>query len=228
MSLREIVLDTETTGLSPDKGHRIVEIACAELIDFVYTGNHYHVYINPERDVPIEASNVHGLHLDFLMKHPVFYDHVHTFLDFVQDSPLVIHNAPFDMKFLNYELQKTKRLHLKNPVIDTLQIARKKFPGSPATLDALCKRFNIDLKDRTKHGALIDVLLLSKVYIDLTDRRVPSLGIEENPIRKQNDNTTRKIYPKRSLPLSSRLTEKESAFHDEFIKTLKGNPLWYL
>lgn len=175
--MREICLDTETTGLDPFSGHRIVEIGAVEMINQVRTGNHFHVYLNPERDMPREAENIHGLSISFLSDKPKFREIARAFLEFIGDDPLVIHNAAFDLKFLNAELD-VARLPTIDPAraTDTVLIARKKFPGSPANLDALCKRFNIDTSARTKHGALLDAELLAEVYLELTGGRQTSLG----------------------------------------------------
>ena len=166
--MRELCLDIETTGLDPRSGHRIVEIAAIELVNKVRTGNFFHSYVNPRRDMPQEAFKIHGISGEFLRDKPIF-DHIaNKFLDFVKDTKIVIHNAAFDTKFINYELKiiGLPELNMKN-VIDSLTIARQKFPGSPASLDALCRRFNVDLTKRTKHGALLDTELLCEVYIEL-------------------------------------------------------------
>jgi DNA polymerase III subunit epsilon len=167
IAMREIALDTETTGLDPSSGHRVVEIGCVELMGHVRTGNHFHTYLNPERDMPREAENIHGLSSTFLADKPLFKTIARAFLEFIGDDPLIIHNAAFDLKFLNAELNA-----LDLPLIefaratDTVLIARRMFPGSPANLDALCKRFNIDTSARTKHGALLDAELLADVYLE--------------------------------------------------------------
>ena len=174
--MREVVLDTETTGLDPKNGHRITEIGCVELFDHVPTGRVYQVYINPERDVPKEAEAICGLPTEFFFDKPKFHEVVDEFLDFIGNDKLVIHNASFDIKFLNAELVKVGKRQLSiDNTIDTLLLARKMFPGSPASLDALCKRFNVDLSVRTKHGALLDCQLLSEVYINLLGGRQSSL-----------------------------------------------------
>lgn len=176
---REIVLDTETTGLDPFSGHRIVEIGCVELIDGLRTGKNFHTYLNPERDMPPEAFRVHGLSEQFLSVKPVFAEKIDEFLEFIADSMLVIHNAAFDMKFVNFELDQLGFAAISmERTIDTVLIARKKFPGSPANLDALCKRFNIDLSERTKHGALLDAELLSDVYLELMGGRQSALLLD--------------------------------------------------
>ncbi|MEX2642434.1 MAG: DNA polymerase III subunit epsilon [Acetobacterales bacterium] len=166
--MREVVLDTETTGLDPDGGDRIIEIACVELIDQLPTGAVYHQLINPERDVPAEAVAVHGISNERLASEPVFAATVDAFVEFIGDSPLVIHNAVFDMRFINCEFGLCGRPAIpSNRAVDTLAIARQKFPGAPASLDALCKRFEIDLAEREKHNALVDARLLARVYLEL-------------------------------------------------------------
>ncbi|MBF0252029.1 MAG: DNA polymerase III subunit epsilon, partial [Alphaproteobacteria bacterium] len=176
--MREIALDTETTGLNPKSGHRVVEIGCVEMVNHIATGEVFHVYINPERDMPEEAFRVHGLSEAFLRDHPVFAKVVDDFLEFVGDAPLVIHNAAFDMGFLNAELEKAGRPKLEMArAVDTVQIARKKFPGAQANLDALCKRFGIDNSNRELHGALLDARLLADVYLELMGGRQTGLGL---------------------------------------------------
>ena len=168
--MREVVLDTETTGLNPKRGDRIVEIGCVELINHLETGNYFHEYINPERDMPEKAQAVHGLSEKFLSDKPIFSDISKSFTEFIGTSPLIIHNAEFDVGFINWELQRIHFQPLKmERVIDTLLLARKQFPGSPANLDALCRRFQINNSDRDLHGALIDAKLLAEVYLELID-----------------------------------------------------------
>lgn len=177
--IREIVLDTETTGFEPSKGHRLVEIGCLELMNHLPTGKVYHQYINPDRDMPADAFRVHGLSTEFLADYPRFSEIASDFLAFIGDSPLVIHNAAFDMKFLNHELKVHSFSEITyDRAIDTVLIARKKFPGSPASLDALCKRFKIDNSSRTLHGALLDSELLAEVYLELLGGRQSDFGIE--------------------------------------------------
>jgi DNA polymerase-3 subunit epsilon len=179
--MREICFDTETTGLDPNDGHRLVEIGGVELINRVPTGETYHVYLNPERDMPVEAFNIHGLSEAFLVDKPLFADVVEDFLDFVGDATLVIHNAAFDMKFVNAELKACGRPPLPmRQALDTVQLARSKFPGAQVNLDALCKRFGIDNSARTKHGALLDAELLAEVYIELTGGRQSGLGFGDD------------------------------------------------
>jgi DNA polymerase-3 subunit epsilon len=169
--MREIVLDTETTGLDPSEGHRIVEIACIELLHHVPTGRRFHRYVNPERDMPVDALAVHGLTVEFLAQQPLFPAIVDELLMFIGSDPLVIHNAEFDLAFLNAELARVKREPINAGFIDTLALARRRFPGSPASLDALCRRFAIDLSDRLEHGAQIDCTLLAAVYLELLGGR---------------------------------------------------------
>ena len=175
--MREIVLDTETTGFEPSEGHRLVEIGAIELINHIATDKVFHQYINPERNMPEGAFNVHGLSEEFLSDKPLFTDVVDAFLDFIGDDPLVIHNAAFDMKFLNFELQKAGYDVLKNDPIDTLMIARRKNPGGRNSLDELCKRYNVDNSGRTLHGALLDSELLAEVYIELIEARQTGMDL---------------------------------------------------
>lgn len=225
--MREISLDTETTGLDPYSGHRIVEIGCVELVNHVRTGNHFHIYLNPERDMPEEAYRVHGLSREFLSDKPLFRDIADAFLEFIQKDTLVIHNVPFDMKFINAELEKLgyPRLPMENTV-DTVPMARKKFPGSPANLDALCKRFNIDNSTRTKHGALLDAELLADVYLELRGGRQSSLGLaaEKQSAAEQaaEDEASQSSFPKRSFALS----DDERRTHDAFLEEHIKEPLW--
>ena len=229
--MREIALDTETTGLDPASGHRVVEIGCVEMMGHVRTGSHFHTYLNPERDMPREAENIHGLSSEFLKDKPTFKIVARAFLEFIGDSPLVIHNAGFDLKFLNAELNA-----LDLPLIDyaratdTVLIARKMFPGSPANLDALCKRFNIDLSARTKHGALLDAELLADVYLELKGGRQSSLlgkASETAPTDHAGQLTHDLAFtghtniPERQFPPSS----EERAAHKAMVEKLK-NPLW--
>jgi DNA polymerase-3 subunit epsilon len=176
--MREIVFDTETTGLDPKSGHRIVELGCVELLNHLPTGNSFHRYLNPERDVPDEVVRVHGLTWEFLSKHPTFSEVVADFLDFLGDGHIVAHNASFDMGFLNHELGLLGFPPIPmSRVTDTVQMARRKFPGASASLDALCKRFDIDLSARDKHGALLDAQLLAEVYLELVGGRQPGLEL---------------------------------------------------
>jgi len=225
--MREIVLDTETTGFDPQTGDRIVEIGAVELMGHVATGKTYHQYINPERSMPDEAFQVHGLGDDFLRDKPKFAAVGQAFLDFVGDSKMIIHNAAFDMKFLNFELGKMGLRQLPwEQAIDTLAIARKKFPGSPSSLDALCRRFGIDNSSRTLHGALLDSEILAEVYLELIGGKQPDFGLS-NSGGQNNGNTGEAWAPRpRPTPLPSRLSEKENAAHAEFVSKLGGDVLW--
>ena len=226
--MREIVLDTETTGLDPFSGHRLVEIGCVELINHIRTGNHFHIYLNPERDMPREAENVHGLSAEFLKDKPLFSTVASSFLEFIGDSPLVIHNAGFDLKFLNAELDALGLPQIEFArAIDTVIMARKKFPGSPANLDALCKRFNVDTSSRTKHGALVDAELLAEVYLELLGGRQASLDklMGANAVADKEEAVLgfsgHTDLPPRSFPPTS----DEFAAHKAAIEKLK-NPIW--
>jgi DNA polymerase-3 subunit epsilon len=225
--MREIVLDTETTGFDPAEGDRIVEIGAVELWNHMPTGKTYHQYINPERTMPQGAFEVHGLGDDFLRDKPVFKNIAQDFVDFVGADVMVIHNASFDMKFLNAELSL-----LGLPVLpmaqslDTLAIARKRFPGSPASLDALCRRFNIDNSSRTLHGALLDSEILAEVYLELIGGKQPDFALSDTP-KNQSVNQTAEWRPsRRPNLLTSRLTEKEKAAHTEFLDKMGGAVLW--
>jgi len=223
--MREIVLDTETTGFKPEEGHRLVEIGCIELVNHVATGERFHVYLNPERDMPPEAFAVHGLSSDFLADKPLFNDVAGDFLAFIGDAPLVIHNAAFDMAFLNWELKIAGYPTMpKDRAVDTLLMARQKFPGSPATLDALCKRFGVDNSNRTLHGALLDAQLLAEVYLELRGGRQAGLALASGPVAKSGGPAVRIERPFRE-PRRFALSEEETAAHADLLKKLK-NPLW--
>ncbi|EIE50059.1 DNA polymerase III subunit epsilon [Citreicella sp. 357] len=226
--MREIVLDTETTGFEPETGDRIVEIGAVELFNHVATGKTYHQYINPERSMPQGAFEVHGLGDDFLRDKPVFASVADDFLAFIGESRLVIHNASFDVKFLNAELKWAGRPLLpKDSAIDTLEIARRKFPGSPASLDALCRRFNIDNGARTLHGALLDSEILAEVYLELIGGKQPDLVL--SPVRQSgNDGATDDDWrpTRRPTPLPSRLSDAEKAAHAAFVANLGDSALW--
>ncbi|KIN62832.1 DNA polymerase III, epsilon subunit [Sulfitobacter noctilucicola] len=225
--MREIVLDTETTGFDPQTGDRIVEIGAVELMGHVATGRTYHQYINPERSMPQGAFEIHGLGDEFLADKPKFAEVGRAFLEFIGDAKLVIHNAAFDIKFLNAELSWMKLPQIPwEQAIDTLEIARKRFPGSPASLDALCRRFNIDNTARTLHGALLDSEILAEVYLELIGGRQPDFGLSSANEGSDVSATTHWTPRPRSRPLPSRLTESEAAAHAEFISKLGGNPLW--
>ena len=234
--MREIVLDTETTGLDPAQGDRIVEIGCLELVNRLPTGKTYHVYINPERDMPREAEAVHGLSENFLSDKPLFADIADEFVAFVKGAALIIHNARFDMKFLNAELAKLGRDDLReNEIIDTLDMARKKFPGAPASLDALCRRFGVDNSNRDLHGALIDSELLAGVYLELSGGRQPGLVFQADAAKaeagRETAQVTEALHPKqprrrRDTALASRLSDDERAAHRAFLQALPQRALW--
>lgn len=222
--MREIVLDTETTGMDPVKGDRLVEIGCVELMNHLPTGKHYHIYLNPERDIPAEATAVHGITNDFVKDKPTFGEVVGDFLDFIGDAKLVIHNAEFDMKFLNAELKTFGFPSLDNRrVLDTLKMAREKFPGSPANLDALCRRFGIDNSSRTYHGALLDSQLLAEVYLELLGGRQQGLAIVETHIMAEATVISgNRAY---RAPRVFAPSEQELSLFEELLGKLK-NPLW--
>jgi DNA polymerase-3 subunit epsilon len=220
--MREIVLDTETTGLDPASGHRIVEIGCVELFNHVPTGRTLQRLINPERSMPTAAFEVHGHSDEVLAKQPTFDKVVEELLEFIGDAPLVIHNAAFDMGFLNAELALLKREAIpETRAIDTVSLARRKFPGAPASLDALCKRFAIDLSARDKHGALLDAQLLAAVYLELIGGRQPGLGLDSASAAVQVAVAQTRARPARLFPPSA----AEIAAHEEFVATLK-DAIW--
>ncbi|MCK5166568.1 MAG: DNA polymerase III subunit epsilon [Rhodospirillaceae bacterium] len=222
--MREIALDTETTGLDPRAGHRIVEIGCVEMINRVATGKVYHQYINPERDMPAEAEAIHGLSESFLSTHPVFEKTTDDFLEFIGSSQLVIHNAEFDMRFINAELALLEREPIPmERTTDTVRMARRKFPGAPANLDALCRRFNIDNSNRELHGALLDARLLADVYLELTGGRQTDLGLATAGAMTASgdDGATRTQREARVFAPSA----EEEAAHAAFLDTLT-NPIW--
>ncbi len=226
--MREIVLDTETTGLDPLSGHRIVEIGAVELWHQVPTGRVYHQYINPERPMPEEAYRVHGLGDAFLSDKPVFTAIVREFLDFIADAKLVIHNAEFDMRFINAELEWCG-LHAlpSEQAIDTLAIAKRRFPGSPASLDALCRRFGIDNSMREKHGALLDSEILAEVYLELVGGKQPDFGLSTAARAVSTGVAGDEWRPRpRPRPLPSRLTDAEKAAHAAFVEELGEGALW--
>ena len=225
--MREIVLDTETTGFEPDEGDRIVEIGAVELHNHLPTGRTFHQYINPQRAMPEGAFAVHGLGDDFLRDKPVFADIAQPFLDFIGDAKLVIHNAAFDMKFLNAELGWAKRPALPaDCAIDTLAMARRKFPGSPASLDALCRRFGIDNSARTLHGALLDSEILAEVYLELIGGRQPDFALGSGLTRTAGQPETEWRPRPRPVPLAPRLTEAEAAAHAAFVAQLGDDAVW--
>ena len=227
--MREIVLDTETTGLDPKTGDRIVEIGAVELFNHMPTGHFFHKYLNPERPMPQEAFAVHGLSDDFLKDKPRFVDIMDEFLSFVGNSKMVIHNASFDMGFINAELKGAGGIGFpKEQAIDTLVMARKKFPGAQNSLDALCRRFSIDNSGREKHGALLDSELLSDVYLELIGGRQPDLVLSTDHDEKtiENGRIYRNVLKKRTKKLKSLITESEKENHKKFLETLGEENLW--
>lgn len=228
--MREIVLDTETTGFDPAEGHRIVEIGAVELFNHLPTGRTYHQYINPERPMPKEAFEVHGLGDDFLRDKPVFATIGAAFLEFIADAQLVIHNAAFDMRFLNFELQRAGLPELPAArATDTLLISRQKFPGSPASLDALCRRFGVDNSAREKHGALLDSEILAEVYLELIGGRQPDFALNTVAQTRSRDDATNGTAWRpgaRPEPLPSRITPAEAAAHEAFVAKLGDAAIW--
>ena len=226
--MREIVLDTETTGLSPDNGDRIVEIGCVELINHVPTNNTYQVYLNPEKDMDPGAEKVHGLTNEFLLDKPKFIEIADSFLDFIGDSNLIAHNADFDINFLNSELVRAKKDKINNDrVVDTLKIARSKFPGARNSLDALCKRFFVDNSNRSLHGALLDSELLAEVYLELVGGKEPNLELSTNTIKKDNKSQNRAPnVSARKNKLKSRITDIDEKNHRDFLASLPKESLW--
>jgi DNA polymerase-3 subunit epsilon len=224
--VREIVVDTETTGLDPQSGHRIVEIAAIELMHHVPTGRKFHCYVNPERDMPMDAYAVHGLSEEFLVAHSPFAAVIDEFLAFVGDAPLVIHNAEFDIAFLNAELARAGRPSLASNYVDTLSLARRRFPGAPASLDALCRRFAIDLAVREKHGAEIDCGLLADVYVELLGGRQPGLDFATVETAGALDLTSFEDRPIRP-PRPHAATPEELAAHRALLATI-SNAMWNL
>jgi len=229
--MREICLDIETTGLDPKDGHKIIEIACVELVNKIKTGKFFHCYVNPRREVPQEAFAIHGISTEFLQDKPIFDHIVYEFLDFIGNTPIIIHNAAFDTKFLNHELKNIGLEPLKKEnIIDSLLLARAKFPGSPASLDALCKRFNIDLSRRTKHGALLDTELLCDVYVELMGGLQTGLGFDAAKkvekvaeiVEITEEKKSKNILEKRDFAVSQSDLEK----HKEFILKNFKNNLW--
>ncbi|MBI1203163.1 MAG: DNA polymerase III subunit epsilon [Rhodopseudomonas sp.] len=226
--MREIVLDTETTGLDPNKGDRLVEIGCVELLNRIPTGATFHAYLNPERDMPAEAFAVHGLSIDFLKNHKRFAEVADDFLNFIGDeAPLVIHNASFDHGFLCAELKRIDRpLIARDRLVDTLALARRKHAAGPYNLDALCAKYGIDTSRRTKHGALLDSEILAEVYLELLGGRQAQLGLTESVAERivSRDGTVKVRTRPAALP--SRLTDAERTAHREFIATLGDQAIW--
>jgi DNA polymerase III subunit epsilon len=222
--MREIVFDTETTGFEPGEGHRIVEIGLVELLDHYPTGQSKQFYLNPEREVPIETQRIHGLTDDFLADKPVFAHVVEELLEFIGDSVLVIHNASFDMKFINAELSRIGRTPLSMArTLDTIEIAKRKLPGARYSLDELCKRFNIDLTVRAKHGALLDAELTAQVYLELVGGRQCGLALAPAEVAAQKDDGAGSHARIRPVPLAPRITAEEAARHAAFVATELGD-----
>jgi DNA polymerase III subunit epsilon len=226
--VREIILDTETTGLDPKKGDRLIEIGCIEIVNRIPTGKEYHCFINPERDVPIEAQNVHGLSTEFLKDKPLFRKVAKEFLAFIGDDTLVIHNAQFDIGFLNFELDRIGLPTIGfDRVVDTLALARRKHPAGPNNLDALCKRYGIDNSKRTKHGALVDSLLLAEVYVELLGERQAALVLQAKGT--QSGTVARAGKSKaaqRPTPLPSRVRAEDISAHRSYISKLGSKAVW--
>lgn len=226
--MREIILDTETTGLDPKRGDRLIEIGCVELVNRIPTGREFHRFINPERDVPAEAQAVHGITTEFLTDKPLFDLVADEFLAFIGNDMLVIHNASFDVGFLNFELERAGRPTIATArVLDTLMLARRKHPAGPNSLDALCKRYSIDNSIRTKHGALVDCLLLAEVYVELLGERQAALGLSNiSAGSSQQSGAGNGMAAQRPAPLPSRLTPEAEAAHRAFVETLGPNAIW--
>jgi DNA polymerase-3 subunit epsilon len=225
--LREIVIDTETTGLDPANGDRLIEVGCVEIVNRIPTGREFHRYLNPERDIHSEAVAVHGLTAEFLKDKPLFRDIADELLEFVADAPLVAHNAAFDIAFLNAELQRLARPPLAaNRVVDTLALARRRHPAGPNSLDALCKRYGIDNSQRIKHGALMDSLLLANVYVELLGERQATLGLGGTGAVETALQLRLAPAKPRPQPLMPRLGVEAERIHREFVATLGPNAIW--
>jgi DNA polymerase-3 subunit epsilon len=225
--VREIVLDTETTGLDPFQGHRVVEIGCIELLNRIPTGQSFHRYLNPEREVPPEAVAIHGLSTEFLKDKPFFAEIVEDLIAFIGDAPIVAHNALFDLAFLNAELERADKLLVsRERMLDTLLLARRKYPGAPNRLDDLCARFAIDNSHRTKHGALLDAELLAEVYLELIGARQAQLVLVEMGAAATVASVGRAAAPVRPVVLAVRLSDDEREAHLAFIATLGENVIW--
>jgi len=224
--MREIVLDTETTGLKFSDNHRVIEVAAIEIVDYLPTGKVFHKYVNPQRDVPESSVDIHGITEKFLENKPLFKEIADEFLEFISVDNIVAHNAPFDMGFLNFELQRCGKNTLSNKAIDTVVLAREKFPGQSVSLDALCKRLSIDNTLREKHSATLDAELLARVYIELNDAREPSLNlaidVEDHLIDTDFDIS---LLQERNLKIQ--ITSEEERLHSEFINTLGKDAIWH-
>lgn len=225
--MREIVLDTETTGLDPSSGHRVVEIGCIELLNHMPTGREFHCYVNPERDMPAEAEAVHGLSISFLSDKPLFSSLADELLGFIGDAPIIAHNAGFDMGFINSELRRVGKSPLTSDrTIDTVMLARRKFPGAQASLDALCRRFQIDLSERGKHGALLDAKLLAKVYLELVGGREPGLALASAETTTAASSSVSEAQTRTArAPRPHEASADELAAHTAFVAKLK-NAIW--
>jgi DNA polymerase-3 subunit epsilon len=225
--MREIVFDTETTGLDPYQGHRLLEIGCIELINRFPTGQTFHRHINPERDVPAEAFKVHGLSFEFLKDKPLFADVAAELTEFIGDAPLIAHNASFDLGFLNAELERAGLpIVARERLVDTLLLARRKYPGGSNRLDDLCQRFGIDNSRRTKHGALLDAELLAEVYLELIGARQAQLGLVSATLAPVAVVQSTRVIRVRPSPLAPRLTEAERAAHRALVATLGAKAIW--
>jgi DNA polymerase-3 subunit epsilon len=225
--LREIVMDTETTGLDPSNGDRLIEIGCIEIVNRIPTGREFHRYLNPERDIHRDAVAVHGLTVEFLKDKPLFKDVAEELLEFIGDAPLIAHNASFDIAFLNAELARLTRPPLRfDRVVDTLVLARRRHPAGPNSLDALCKRYGIDNTERIKHGALMDALLLANVYVELLGERQATLGLGGQGGAETSVHLRVAPARPRPEPLRARLFEAGELAHREFVKTLGPKALW--
>ncbi len=225
--LREIIIDTETTGLDHANGDRVIEVGCVEIVNRIPTGQEFHRYINPDRDIHHEAVAVHGLTREFLRDKPLFKDIADELLAFIADAPIVMHNASFDVAFLNAELVRLPRPVLRSDrVVDTLALARRRHPAGPNSLDALCKRYGIDNSQRTKHGALTDSLLLASVYVELLGERQAVLGLGGHGGSDGNVRLHAVPARQRSAPLPARLSAEGEAAHRAFVETLGENALW--
>jgi len=224
--MREIVLDTETTGLKFSDNHRVIEVAAIEIVDYLPTGKVFHKYVNPQRDVPESSVDIHGITEKFLENKPLFKEIADEFLEFISVDNIVAHNAPFDIGFLNFELQRCGKNALSNKAIDTVVLAREKFPGQSVSLDALCKRLSIDNTLREKHSATLDAELLARVYIELNDAREPSLNlaidVEDHLIDTDFDIS---LLQERNLKIQ--ITSEEERLHSEFINTLGKDAIWH-
>jgi DNA polymerase-3 subunit epsilon len=224
--LREIILDTETTGLDPFEGHRIVEIGCVELVNSIPTGRTWHRHVNPERDVPFQAFEVHGLSTEFLCDKPRFGELADDLIGFIEGAMLVMHNAAFDFGFLNAELERVQRPLLRwDRVVDTLALARRRHPGAPASLDALCRRYGVDLTEREKHGALLDCRLLAAVYVELVGGHQARLEFATNGAQGALQAREMAVRP-RPVPLAPRVSADELNAHRAFVSTLGADALW--